>query len=109
MSEARTTPALAAIPEAVLEAAQARFDTIQQRIARAAERAGRSPGDIRLVGVAKRQPDERLLAAIAAGLRTVGQSYIQEARAVRPRIDAVLAGAPFLRDARIEWRMVGTP
>ena len=44
-------------------------------------RCGRSPESLTLVGVAKRQPHARVVAAIEAGLRDVGESYLQEARA----------------------------
>jgi PLP dependent protein len=40
---------------------------------------GRRPGDVTLVGVAKRQPPEKVAAAIAAGLGDVGENYMQEA------------------------------
>ena len=68
-----------------------RYTEVQERIAQAAERAGRSPSEVTLVGVAKKQPPQRILAAMAAGLRVLGQSYIQEARQVRPLIEAALA------------------
>ena len=100
---------LGAISREQLSEARARYDAVQERIARAAERAGRSPDEITLVGVSKRQPDERVWAALAAGLRVLGQSYIQEARRVRPAIEAALAGDP---DApcpasALTWHMVG--
>ena len=94
------------ISDAILDEARARFEAVQTRIAKAAARAGRRPGEITLVGVAKRQPKQRILAAVAAGVRVLGQSYIQEMREVRPVIEAALAGA--LDSApRLEWRMVG--
>jgi hypothetical protein len=51
----------------------------------------------------------RILAALVAGVRAIGQSYIQEARAVRPEIDAALAGDPGapLAAAEVRWHMVG--
>jgi pyridoxal phosphate enzyme (YggS family) len=93
----------------VLEEGRARLARVEARIAAAAERAGRDPAEIRLVGVAKRQPRERVLASIVAGLRVIGQSYIQEARAARPEIEAALAGsAGTVAAARtLEWHMVG--
>lgn len=91
----------------VIEAARRRYDDVQERIALAAARAGRSADEITLVGVAKRQPRERILGAIAAGVRVLGQSYIQEARRIRPSIEAALAGHPATTDVKLEWRMVG--
>jgi pyridoxal phosphate enzyme (YggS family) len=98
------------IPEPILGEVRSRYAAVRARIADAAARAGRSPDEITLVGVAKRQPPERVVAAIQAGVRVLGQSYIQEARKVRPQIEAKLAalaydsgGAP----PALEWRMVG--
>lgn len=51
------------------------------RIARAARAAGRAPTDTRLVAVSKRQPDERIEAALAAGQRIFGENRVQEAQA----------------------------
>jgi len=97
-------------PEPILEEARSRYASVQARIAEAAARAGRSPDEITLVGVAKRQPRERVLAAIQAGVRVLGQSYIQEAREVRPEIEAALAAQAFDSGGPappLEWRMVG--
>jgi pyridoxal phosphate enzyme (YggS family) len=52
---------------------------IRERIARAAERAGRSAGEIRLVAVTKTQPASVIRAAAACGVREIGENYIQEA------------------------------
>ena len=90
-----------------LEEGRKRYAEVQARIAQAAKRAGRPLGEISLVGVAKKQPPQRTLAAIAAGLRVLGQSYIQEAREVRPVIEAALANDPSMSDVKLEWRMVG--
>jgi len=57
-----------------------RLATMRDGIAEAARRAGRSPGEITLVGVTKTRPREDVLAAIAAGLTDVGENYVQEAR-----------------------------
>lgn len=95
------------LPAPVLEEARRRYARVEERIARAAARVGRSPDEIKLVGVAKRQPTERILAAIAAGLRSLGQSYIQEAREIRPKIESCLAAEPATSQIRLDWRMVG--
>lgn len=42
---------------------------------------GRAAGDVRLVGVAKKQPAGAIARAIAAGLEDVGENYVQEAAA----------------------------
>ena len=48
---------------------------------RACARAGREPGDVTLVAVSKTFPAERLRAAVAAGLTTLGENRVQEAEA----------------------------
>ncbi|WP_222183481.1 YggS family pyridoxal phosphate-dependent enzyme [Geminicoccus harenae] len=53
---------------------------VRQRIAVAAERAGREPGLVTLVAVSKLQPAPRVQAALAAGQRVFGENYVQEAR-----------------------------
>jgi hypothetical protein len=51
---------------------------VERRIESACDRAGRSRGDVTLVGVSKKQPIELLREAYAAGLRDFGESYVQE-------------------------------
>jgi len=67
-----------------------RIAAVRERIARAAERAGRAAESIRLIGVAKRVPAERVAAAVRAGLGDVGENYVQEARAKLPEVRALL-------------------
>ena len=50
---------------------------------------GRRPGDVTLVGVAKAQPVESIAAAIVAGLRDIGENYVQEASRKIPALPAV--------------------
>ena len=56
-----------------------RLAAVRDRVRRAAERAGRSPDEITLVGVAKRKSAALVAAAARAGLRNVGENYVQEA------------------------------
>jgi len=60
--------------------AGARAD-ILARIADAAKAAGRTPADVTLVGVSKKQPEARIEAALAAGQRVFGENRVQEAQA----------------------------
>jgi len=53
--------------------------TVLARIATACEAAGRHPDDVTLVAVSKTVPAERLRAAVAAGLTTLGENRVQEA------------------------------
>lgn len=52
---------------------------VRTRIAIAAERTGRAPGDITLVAISKTHPAEVVAAAFAAGLRDFGENRVQEA------------------------------
>ena len=49
------------------------------RIESAAHRVGRDPADVELVAVSKGVSPSRLLAAVAAGLTTLGENRVQEA------------------------------
>ncbi len=81
-----------------------RLAEVRERIARAARDAGRSDDEITLVGVCKRQPEERIVAAVAAGLRHLGESFAQEARDRREALDSAWA-ARQLPPPR--WHFVG--
>lgn len=58
---------------------QDNINRIQDKINAAADRAGRNPGDIRLLAVSKFHPIEAVAAAYACGLRSFGESRVQEA------------------------------
>jgi pyridoxal phosphate enzyme (YggS family) len=68
----------------------ARLAAVRDRVRRAAERAGRSPDDITLVGVAKRKSAALVAAAARAGLRNVGENYVQEALPKILEVKAIL-------------------
>jgi len=57
-----------------------RIATVRERIASAADRAGRDPGQVRIVAVTKTVPLERIAAALAAGITDVGENRVQEAQ-----------------------------
>jgi pyridoxal phosphate enzyme (YggS family) len=69
----------------------ARLAALRARAAAAAARAGRAPGEVTLIGVAKRQPAELVVAAVAAGLCDVGENFVQEARDKIPAVREALA------------------
>ncbi|MCL6554344.1 MAG: YggS family pyridoxal phosphate-dependent enzyme [Firmicutes bacterium] len=73
-----------------------RIERVRQRIAAAAVRAGRDPASVTLVGVTKTVDAARVRAAVAAGLRDVGENRVQEAL---PKIAAVGPGP--------RWHFVG--
>ncbi len=64
---------------AVESAVAKRLSKVRRRLEAACERSGRDPGDVVLLGISKRQPLERVRAAITAGLKTLGENQVQEA------------------------------
>lgn len=70
---------------------------IQERIEAACRRAGRDPSEVKLVGVTKTVPVERIREGIAAGIKILGENYIQEAQSKRRE----LAGLP------VSWHCIG--
>ncbi|MBV9852557.1 MAG: YggS family pyridoxal phosphate-dependent enzyme [Armatimonadetes bacterium] len=73
---------------------------VRERIAAAAVRAGRGPEEVTLVAVTKRHPAQAIREALAAGVRDIGESYVQEARMKRDGL------APDEREA-IRWHLLG--
>jgi pyridoxal phosphate enzyme (YggS family) len=71
---------------------------VQERIRQAALRVGRDPASVRLVAAAKTVEAARVRAAIAAGVRIIGENYLQEARQKLGQLG---------RDA-VEWHFIGT-
>jgi hypothetical protein len=76
----------------------ANYGRVLHRIATAANRAGRSAEQVRLVVVTKGHPVETVRAAIAAGARDLGENYVEEAL---PKMEALsmLPG--------VCWHMIG--
>src|SRR6185295_6631611 len=75
-SQFRALDSASRIPHSALSA---RLIEINQRIAAACARAGRTPSEITLVAVSKTVPASRLRAAIEAGVRVLGENRVQEA------------------------------
>lgn len=59
-------------------------------------RCGRNAGDITLVAVTKTVGPERINEAIAAGVRTIGENRVQEAKAKKPLVTG-----------NVTWHMIG--
>ena len=74
-----------------------RLENIKDRIRKAAESSGRNPNSFRLVAVSKTKPADLVRQAIRAGVITLGENYIQEAR---DKINA-LAGE------NVSWHFIG--
>lgn len=78
-----------------------RLARIQERIARACRRVGRSPDEITLIGVTKTFPVSVVQAAYEAGVRHFGENRVQELVAKA----AVLPGQ--IEGGDITWHMIG--
>ena len=83
-----------------------RLREVQARITAAAERSGRRPEEIVLLGAAKYQTPEAVVASIRAGLRHLGENYVQEADAKRALVQSQFeTSASLVNDVR--WHMIG--
>ena len=70
---------------------------ISENIRRAAARAGRKNAKVRIMGVCKGQPTERIRAAYACGIRLLGENRLQEAEVHQEQ----------LGDLDVEWHFIG--
>lgn len=62
------------------------YAEILERIADAAHRAGRKPGDVRVVAAAKGQERDKIQEAFDSGIRLIGHNYLQEAMKETPTV-----------------------
>jgi PLP dependent protein len=69
---------------------------VQEKIARAAQRAGRDPDEITLVAVTKTVERARIQEALNAGVTDLGENYFQEARDKLP-----------LFSSNVRWHFIG--
>jgi len=72
------------------------LEKIQETIAQAAQKSGRSPQEITLVAVTKTMPVEIIKQAISYGIRIIGENKIQEAKTKKAAITE-----------EIKWHMIG--
>ncbi len=74
-----------------------RLDRVQERIHRAAVRAGRNAHEITLIAVSKTFDAATVQSAVDAGARDFGENRVQEA----------LTKAPLVRGDHIRWHLIG--
>lgn len=74
----------------------ANYRKVIDRITVAALKAGRNPQEIKLLAAGKSQSVETVQAAITAGVRLIGENYVQEAESKRQVISEA-----------VEWHMIG--
>ena len=75
-----------------------RYREIADRVARAAERAGRRPNAVKLIAVSKTHSAEAVRAAYAAGARAFGENRVQELVAKQAELADLID---------IEWHLIG--
>jgi hypothetical protein len=80
------------------ELLRARFEGVRRRIEAAARRARRDPAEVTLVAVSKTHPPELLRAALAAGVRELGENKVQEAVDKAERLGRV---------GGLRWHLIG--
>jgi pyridoxal phosphate enzyme (YggS family) len=81
----------------VLPDISANLLTVRKRLDVAAEAAGRSPSDVRLIAVSKTFPIESVRVAAAAGQLAFGENRVQEG------LDKIAAS----KDLALEWHLIG--
>ena len=74
-----------------------RLNRVRERIADAAQRAGRKPEDVRLIAVSKTHPIDAVRAAAEAGQIDFGENKVQEA------LQKIAQNA----DTRLRWHLIG--
>jgi hypothetical protein len=73
------------------------LERVREKIAAAAARTGRSPNEIELVAISKKQDAEKIRAAAEAGQQLFGESRVQEARVKIPELPS-----------HLRWHFVGS-
>jgi PLP dependent protein len=68
-----------------------RWREVRARVDAACVKAGRSPADVTVVAVSKFHPAEAIAAAVAAGVRDLGENYAQELAAKQTSITVPVA------------------
>jgi hypothetical protein len=74
----------------------ANLEQVLSRIEAAARKAGRSPDDVQLIAVSKKQDAEKIRAVFDAGQAVFGESRVQEARTKIP-----------LLPSAVRWQFIG--
>ena len=74
-----------------------RIEQIQERIDKAAQRAGRNPAEIELIAVTKEKSAAVVKSLSENGITKIGESYLREA----------LFKIKILSDYKLEWHMIG--
>ncbi len=77
-----------------------KLSEVYKRVSHAAMRAGRDPQEVKVMAVTKTVPPEYVLEAVEAGIRIIGENYVQEAekkaKALRGRMPET-----------VSWHLIG--
>ncbi|MFA6570119.1 MAG: YggS family pyridoxal phosphate-dependent enzyme [Bacteroidota bacterium] len=76
------------------------WDLIRNDVEQTALKCGRNPGEIRIVAVAKTHPAEFVVAGVLAGIKVIGENYVQELTEKHAQISAMPVPQP-------EWHFIG--
>jgi len=79
-----------------MDAFRQNWEALQERIAQAASRAGRDPGEISVVAVTKTRTPQEVETALQSGIRIVGENRVQETETKKAQVS--VAG---------QWHLVG--
>jgi pyridoxal phosphate enzyme (YggS family) len=82
-----------------LDAIAANLARVRERIEGACDRSSRDPACVTLIGVTKSVPEAAVRIALAAGLRDVGENYVQEGLARMEALGDAAAG--------VRWHLIG--
>lgn len=77
------------------------IEVLRERIKDAANRSSRNPSDIRIVAAAKTVEPDRIKEAIACGIDTFGENYVQEAREKISNLRFEIS------DLMVRWHFIG--
>jgi pyridoxal phosphate enzyme (YggS family) len=80
----------------MIESVSANLEIVLGRIADAVAKSGRSPGEVQLIAVSKKQDAEKVRAVFDAGQAIFGESRVQEARVKIP-----------LLPSAVRWHFIG--
>ena len=84
------------------------LSSINERIASAAERSGRTPDSIKLVAVTKGRSVSEIQAVLAAGATDIGENRVQEARQKYAPINASIDTSGAVPNGKVcSWHLVG--
>ncbi len=78
-----------------------------ERIEKAARKAGRDPGRVKLVAVSKTVEVARIKEAIEAGATILGENYVQEAQKKIEEIGKLAATEPLGKGGPVTWHFIG--